>query len=573
MPLQSRLLERALERSRDALTIFEKRPGEAAARVIYANAAFESMTGYTSSELSGRAPGFLRGSETESDAMALLDRAIAEGARFEGESWCYRKNGERFLMHFVLTPESDEAGQVTHFVAVHEDVTELRKGTRRRENLERVVDLQREVVTGGLDLQRVRQRVVDAALQISGADAAVVEEAEEDEMVYRAVAGRAEGSLGLRLPIKGSLTGHCFLGREIIRTDDTSRDPRVHREAARKVGFVSGILVPLMHDQRCYGVLKVYASRPGAFSSEDVQLLEIASGILGAALFNAASFEREVHRRSMLVDAIPLLVSYVDRDRRYREVNAAYEDWFGLEAADIRGQYMWEVLGEEAYERIRPYVDAALSGEEISYEAELPYKEGGKRTVLAQYQPSLGHDGEVAGIYVVVRDLTTVKQAEQDFLTGLWNRRKFESTAVDLLAKAERLGQPTSLMLLDVDHFKLINDRYGHPFGDEVLKRVAAHLKDTVRGLDVVGRWGGEEFAALLPDTAAGEARLLGERICSEIRQLSFEGLEGVTISIGLTQAAGDEPIDQIVQRADSALYCAKRAGRDRVEVARGNSQ
>ncbi|MEE4302535.1 MAG: diguanylate cyclase [Wenzhouxiangella sp.] len=573
MPLQSRLLERALERSRDAVTIFEKQSGESAARVVYVNAAFEAMTGYERAELVGRVPGFLRGELTDSNVITSLDTALAEGTRFEGEWWCYRKDGEPFLMHFVLTPEPDANGRVTHFVAVHEDVTARRIRRRRRENLERVVDLQREVVTGGLDLQRVRQRVADAALQISGADAAVVEEAEGDEMIYRAVAGLAEGSLGLRLPIKGSLTGHCFLGREIIKTDDTGRDPRVHREAARKVGFVSGILVPLLHDQRCYGVLKVYASRPDAFSNEDVQLLEIASGILGAALFNAASFEREVNRRSMLVDAIPLLVSYVDRERRYREVNAAYEDWFGVEAADIRGQYMWEVIGEEAYERIRPYVDAAFSGEEVSYEAELPYKEGGRRTVLAQYQPSRGHDGEVAGIYAVVRDLTPVKQAEQDFLTGLWNRRKFEAKAAELLEKAAPVGQPVSLMLLDVDRFKSINDRYGHLFGDEVLKRVAAHLNDTVRGLDVVGRWGGEEFVALLPGTGADEARLLGDRICSEIRQMPFEGLDAVTISIGLTQAAPDENLDRIVERADSALYRAKRAGRDRVEVAKAEGR
>lgn len=471
-------------------------------------------------------------------------------------------------MAWAVDPVVDVDGRPGHFVAIQQDVTEARRQARRRQDLERVVDLQREVVTGGLDLQRVRQRIVEAALQVSGADAAVVEEAEGKEMDYRAVAGSAEGSLDMRLPIEGSLSGQCFSSREILRSDDTAEDPRVHREAALKVGFVSGILVPLLHEQRCYGVLKVYASRPRAFRDGDRQLLEIASGILAAALFNAASFEHEVNRRSMLVDAIPILVSYIDRERRYQEVNAAYEDWFDLAASDIRGKFMWEVLGQAAYETIRPHLDAALGGEEVSYEAEIPYKGAGKRTVLAQYQPHRGHDGAITGVYAVVRDLTSVKQAELDFLTGLWNRRKFEEKADYLLRKSGRYHQRVSLMLVDIDQFKAINDQYGHLVGDEVLKGVGQHIGRTVRGVDIVGRWGGEEFIILVPETGIDEASLLAERICGEIRRLSFEGVDGVTVSIGVARAREDELLDAVLERADAGLYQAKNAGRDRVIAA-----
>ncbi|WP_181918947.1 diguanylate cyclase [Wenzhouxiangella sediminis] len=565
--MEPRLLVSALEHSPSAVTIFERRPGPGAPAIVYVNRAFEVMTGYARDEVLGRELGFLRGELTDPDAVASIGAAIADGRSYEGETWFYRKSGEAYLMRLAMTPDFDDSGVSSHFIAVQRDVTERRKRQRRRQDLELIVHLQREIVTGGLDLQRVRQKVVDAALQISGADAAVVEEAEDDEMVYRAVAGRAQGSLGLRLPVEGSLTGLCFRSRELIKTDDTEADPRVHREAARKVGFVSGILVPLIHDQRCYGVLKVYSSRPSAFSSDEVQLLEIASGILAAALFNAASFEAEVNRRSLLVDSIPILVSFIDKERRYREVNAAYEDWFCVKASDIRGQFMWEVLGDQAYERIRSYVDAALEGEEVSYEAEIPYKEGGKRVVLAQYQPSRGHDGEVTGMYAVVRDLTQVKQAELDFLTGLWNRRKCEEKATELLRQADRYDQPLALMLLDVDNFKSINDRFGHAHGDEVLKGVGHHLGNTVRGVDVVGRWGGEEFIILAPETGLDEAKLLAERICAELRRQSFAGSQAVTVSIGVTRVSKGERLEQALERADEALYRAKREGRDRVAV------
>ncbi|MDZ7790417.1 MAG: GGDEF domain-containing protein [Xanthomonadales bacterium] len=174
----------------------------------------------------------------------------------------------------------------------------------------------------------------------------------------------------------------------------------------------------------------------------------------------------------------------------------------------------------------------------------------------------------MSGIYAVVRDLTSVQQAEMDFLTGLWNRRKFEEKADELLKKAARYDQPLSLMLLDVDHFKSINDRFGHLHGDEVLKAIAEHLRNTVRGVDVVARWGGEEFIMLAPETGPEEASMLAERICSETRKLSFGELDSVTISIGVTQVGRDEPLDHAVERADAALYRAKGEGRDRVVVA-----
>lgn len=568
MPLTHELLEQALALSHDAVTIFERRPDEVAPGVVYVNRAFESMTGFDREDLLGRAPGMLEAKGTDAGLDEAFSRATSARDSFAGEGWFRRRCGETFLMAWTATPVADSAGRTSHFVVVGQDVTERRKQDRRRQDLEKVVDLQREVVAGSLDLQRVRQRVVEAARHISGADAAVVEEAEGDEMVYRAVAGKAEGSLGLRLAIEGSLSGLCFKRREILRSDDTRQDPRVNREAARRVGFLSGILVPLLHDRQCYGVLKVYSAKASAFSTDDEQLLEVASGILAAALFSAASFEQEVNRRSKLVDAIPILVSYIDRERRYQEVNAAYEDWFDVKAGDIRGKFVWEVVGEAAYETIRPHLDAAISGEEVSYEADIPYRKGGQRTVLAQYQPSTAPDGRIDGIYAVVRDLTAVKHAELDFLTGLCNRRKFEEKANYLLAKAARYQQSTSLILLDVDHFKTINDRHGHLAGDAVLKDLGRHLGKTVRGVDVVGRWGGEEFSILAPETGLEEARRLGQRVCDEIRRLSFNGLGDVTISVGVAQAKENELLNGLLERADGALYRAKHEGRDRVVVA-----
>jgi len=142
----------------------------------------------------------------------------------------------------------------------------------------------------------------------------------------------------LRLPVDESISGLSYRLREVLLCEDSRFDERVKlKERAQRIGFLSGVLAPLVHEHRCYGVLKVYSATPRAFGEEDCQLLELASGVLASALFNATVFDLEVSRRSLLVDAIPILVSYIDRDRRYQEVNAAYEKWFGFAASDLRG--------------------------------------------------------------------------------------------------------------------------------------------------------------------------------------------------------------------------------------------
>jgi diguanylate cyclase (GGDEF)-like protein/PAS domain S-box-containing protein len=159
-----------------------------------------------------------------------------------------------------------------------------------------------------------------------------------------------------------------------------------------------------------------------------------------------------------------------------------------------------------------------------------------------------------------------------DPLTGAYNRRHFADLAEAELRRAARYGHPTSLVMLDIDHFKAVNDDLGHAAGDAVLRGVARIVADTVRGSDVVARIGGEEFALLFPETTLRAARATAERIRRAVRSQSFasEGLpadRAITLSLGLTQQRSGETLGEVMQRADEALYTAKAAGRDRVVV------
>ncbi len=164
------------------------------------------------------------------------------------------------------------------------------------------------------------------------------------------------------------------------------------------------------------------------------------------------------------------------------------------------------------------------------------------------------------------------RQASTDELTLVSSRRRFYEVAANEIDRYRRTREPLALLLIDLDHFKHVNDRFGHAVGDEVLKAFGAAAQRTVRAIDVVGRIGGEEFAILLPACPLPEAQQVAERLRCEVGALDLGPLglpEQLTVSIGLARLEdADESIDAVLHRADMALYRAKAAGRDRVEIA-----
>ncbi len=159
--------------------------------------------------------------------------------------------------------------------------------------------------------------------------------------------------------------------------------------------------------------------------------------------------------------------------------------------------------------------------------------------------------------------------ATHDGLTGLWNRRQFDQMLEAAVKHAERHGSALCVVMVDLDHFKRINDRHGHAIGDEVLKAVAGTLAGSVRAGDEVGRFGGEEFVLLLPAATMAQATSLSNRLRSRLETLQSlpAGEPPVTGSFGLAAWRAGESAGDLVRRADQALYRAKASGRNRVEA------
>ncbi|WP_169449473.1 PAS domain S-box protein [Marinimicrobium agarilyticum] len=222
------------------------------------------------------------------------------------------------------------------------------------ERLSRLIEAQARIVSTKLDLESLMQLVVDEVQTLTGADGAVVELAEGDEMVYRSANGDAAGSIGVRLKIQSSLSGLCVRLGEVLKCDDSELDPRVDRAASRRVGLRSMVCTPLRHSGEVVGVLKIIGRQPHAFDALDLKSLTIMGDIVASALYHEAVLEerrallsdkeaalsqlnRSNERLRSLISSAPIAMCARDEAGRIILWNAAAERLLGYEAADVEG--------------------------------------------------------------------------------------------------------------------------------------------------------------------------------------------------------------------------------------------
>lgn len=230
--------------------------------------------------------------------------------------------------------------------------------------------------------------------------------------------------------------------------------------------------------------------------------------------------------------------------------------------------------------------EAVRSGEPFVFQGRIRRADGEIRYVKSHGSIEKGRRGKAVGIFGTVQDVTdTVENARilesarsaaerianTDMLTGLPNRRHTLAFLDQALRRAVQDGAPLAVAIFDIDHFKAINDQHGHAAGDEVIRRVGQRAKASLRDDDMVGRYGGEEFVCILQGRSALSAELVAERVRKAVHADAegvAAGLPAVTVSIGLAIFAGEASIEDLLQRADKALYTAKREGRNRLRMA-----
>lgn len=285
----------------------------------------------------------------------------------------------------------------------------------------------------------------------------------------------------------------------------------------------------------------------------------------------------------MVTDNLPDLVSYWDTEMRCEYANEAYGQWFEKSKEEVVGMAVRDLLSDEWSSTVEQRINAALAGEEQAFERTHTKVDGTAGHSLVRYVPDIVDD-KVKGVYVLAADISELKSiqlelekrieeldilATTDPLTGLSNRRHFLGRAQEEFARSVRYGLPLSFLMIDVDHFKGINDLHGHDVGDRILQLLADSAKETMRETDRVGRLGGEEFGVLLVQTTAEQAKITANRLRQILSTVCIQTETGslcFTVSIGIAAYGDDvDSLEALMKRADQALYHAKENGRDRI--------
>lgn len=324
-----------------------------------------------------------------------------------------------------------------------------------------------------------------------------------------------------------------------------------------------------------------------------------ASEAVSAALSEEALF------LSAVLSAVDSVIVLFDRGGRVRFVNERFEEVFGVRGADVvgrsRAQFVDAIAdgfrSADAFRQVALASDDRISGGRSTRdsgiaapdESELELASPRHRVLLFSTVPVVQVDRRI-GVLGVFRDVTAQRAAEEarerlvaelaarattDALTGLKNRRAANEALAAEIERARRYERDLAVVLFDLDEFKHINDDFGHEVGDKVLATFGDVMARTARSTDVVARWGGEEFLAILPETdlAAGaafaervRAALVDARPLATIFRDNAERARLVTASAGVAMLHESDDADAVVRRADEALYDAKREGRDRVK-------
>ncbi|MGD9605025.1 MAG: diguanylate cyclase [Bacilli bacterium] len=269
-----------------------------------------------------------------------------------------------------------------------------------------------------------------------------------------------------------------------------------------------------------------------------------------------------------LIDVNLDLLVVSDMDGHFIKTNDYFENLVGANFADLTTRTFFEFMHEEDISSTREVMKNLLKGEEINNFVNRYKDKNGQYHFLEWRAKQFGRF-----IYASARDITkTVELANRlefemtiDNLTGLYNRHFFHKITNETMEKANNTALPLSMIIADIDHFKFVNDTWGHPVGDDILVSFSQLLKSSIRKTDYLSRLGGEEFVIVLPDTKVEDAVKVADKIRIAVAGFRFPIISKLTASFGVAQMIPNESLRSWYKRTDDAMYCAKEQGRNRV--------
>ncbi|MDX1443721.1 MAG: diguanylate cyclase [Gammaproteobacteria bacterium] len=332
-----------------------------------------------------------------------------------------------------------------------------------------------------------------------------------------------------------------------------------------------------------YGTLNFSdAKEREPFSAAEIEFIRLVASWIGGAISEQQAVRQlrsKERQLSNLTDAMPCGMASISNDLRYRYVNRVFQATFNPDGEPLVGRYLKNTHTLGGFTLVQNQFRRALRGKTVEFEYQPPVA---KDEIPSVYRvnlvPNTNEEGEQDGCFVLVNDITDdrllqselERKASLDPLTLAFNR-KFLDETLERIVNDRRRKRPLYLALVDLDHFKQVNDSAGHEAGDLVLKKVATDLKAEMRRGDILARYGGDEFVLLLHCVDEDDLRLTCDKLLRTVADERFEygGRHfPITLSIGATRVVYGEPVKQLLKRADRALYAAKHRGKGRLEIA-----
>ena len=537
--------ETVLNSMHDAISVSDARDF----RIVEVNAAFLSEMGLARDEVIGKTCHQVthRSSvpcSTSGDSCPLCD-TVNLGKYATYEHVHYTSDGRKIVAEVSTNPIRDESGRVVRVVHVSRNITE-RKAAE-------------------MEMRKLSTAVEKAADMILITDGGGI--IEYVNPAFETVTGYARTEVIGKTPriLKSGVHGKEFYKElwDTILSGDIYRNIFVNRKKSGEIYYDECTITPMIDQQNVI-----------------THFIATAKDITERILAENALRESEERMRTITQMAADAIVM-IDAAGAISFWNPAAEKLFGYPAEEAVGMDLNETIvlrrHEDDFRREFLHIAEAGEGADAGRTLELTARRKDGTVFPVELSMSGIRIKERKHAVGIIRDITERKQTEQqlkkyaetDFLTGLLNRRKFYEILGQEEERAESHAGGLSLIMFDIDHFKAVNDTYGHAIGDGVLKTIASVVTAHIRKADVLGRIGGEEFAVLAAETEAESASALAEKIRSAIEATEFDHAGKVTVSLGVSIYNKGLTLDEFVRRADEALYAAKNKGRNRVECYR----
>ena len=382
------------------------------------------FTGQTSDEVQGL--GWLDAIHPDDRAHVgeIWERAVEAKTIYDTEYRLRRRDGEYRWMVAKGVPMRDFRGSVLGWIGTCTDITERKQAEaalhESTERLSGVLETQREIASANLNYTALLQTILERMSRLLAADGACLEIVDGDDLLYEAATGVAAGFVGLRVKLEASLSGLCMTGNEILRADDTESDPRVDREACRRIGLRSMIVMPLRYGERSFGVLKLMSAHAGAFSAGADQILRLMGEFLGVTIARqraqAALQENEAQFRT-LADAIPHLAWMANADGWLIWYNRRWYEYTGTTPEQMEGWGWQSVHDPQTLPAVlERWKGSIATGEPFDMVFPLRGADGVFRRFLTRVQPLKNQEGRVVRWFGTNTDVDELKRAEEALL-------------------------------------------------------------------------------------------------------------------------------------------------------------